>query len=517
LQQRIARYISITVGLSLIVSAVALVLLRHRFLSHAMEESARTYTELLALPVASEVETFRSAGHGRLIPMVNRWIRLNPDATRLWVVHVDGGVYLEASRSFVQTYAEWERAPRLDDPWLREAILGIEVSSRRVKVPRIGAVFRVVAPVVEELGRRRVSVVVEFSYDRVNNELLAMIGVLALVLGASVLAAQRVAVVLAGSITRSLERLLSGVRRAQEGRVDERVEVGSNDEIQVLADAFNAMADQQQQTIERLREANRELESLDQAKADLLANVSHELRTPLTALRGYLELLAGGELGEMTDRAARAVEVCQQNLRRLSSRIEELFQVSNIDQGARAEYLRKPIHLGQLLHGIAETCLPRMQERQLVCTLNLEPELPPVSGDWEQLERAFLNIVDNAVKFSTKGGSIRLSAEAEQHEGRDGVLVRVADSGVGIPQDQLVRIFDRFYQVDPSVRRRYGGMGLGLSFVRSIVEAHEGVVWVESEKGLGATFLVWLPWHEGGTPPPPSEESVERDGDEPGS
>jgi signal transduction histidine kinase len=102
-------------------------------------------------------------------------------------------------------------------------------------------------------------------------------------------------------------------------------------------------------------------------------------------------------------------------------------------------------------------------------------------------------LLDNAVKFTPQGGTVLVTAEDCDHEGRAGILVRIQDSGVGIPPTELVRIFDRFYQVDPSSRRRFGGMGLGLSLVRSIVEAHLGAVWAESEEGVGSTFFVWLP------------------------
>ena len=125
--------------------------------------------------------------------------------------------------------------------------------------------------------------------------------------------------------------------------------------------------------------------------------------------------------------------------------------------------------------------------------LQVQPDLQALEANPEQIERVFLNLLDNAVKFTPQGGTVLVFAEACDHEQRQGVLVRVQDSGVGIPPTELIRIFDRFYQVDPSSRRRFGGMGLGLSLVRSIVESHLGAVWAESEEGVGSTFFVWLP------------------------
>ena len=125
--------------------------------------------------------------------------------------------------------------------------------------------------------------------------------------------------------------------------------------------------------------------------------------------------------------------------------------------------------------------------------LQVQPDLQAVEANPEQVEQVFLNLLDNAVKFTPHGGTVLVIAETCDHEQRKGVLVRIQDSGVGIPTTELIRIFDRFYQVDPSSRRRFGGMGLGLSLVHSIVEAHRGAVWAESEEGVGSVFFVWLP------------------------
>jgi len=497
LQHRIARHIAFAVVVSLVVSAVVLVVVRHRSMSRSMEESARTYTELVCLPVANEVETFRSAGHGRLIPQVRRWLRLNSDIIRLQVVHVGGDIYLKADRDSIETFAEWQHPPRIDDPELLEEIQGMDVKARRISPAGLASVYRVVAPVEEELGRRRVSVVAYFSYANLTSELMQMLGVVGVLLIVSLLLANRVSVALAATITRNLERLHAGVRRLQEGHLDERVRVLSGDEIQELAEAFNAMADAQLETIASLREANRELASLDQAKADLLANVSHELKTPLTALRGYLELLASGDLGELPADAIHAIEVCQKNMSRLGIRIEELVQLSDLESRRSTDAALEPVGIGGLLDGSLETLMPRIREKGLTCTLNLATDLPEVRANAEHLERVLLNVLDNAVKFTAPWGTIRVSAEPHLHNDRSGVLVRVADTGVGIPKREVLRIFDRFHQVDHSVRRRYGGMGLGLSLVRNIVEAHRGVVWAESESGRGATFFIWLPLRTG--------------------
>jgi signal transduction histidine kinase len=185
--------------------------------------------------------------------------------------------------------------------------------------------------------------------------------------------------------------------------------------------------------------------------------------------------------------------VCQRNVLRLALRIEELVQLSQLEQREWEELTMETVSLDRVLHTAVETLELRYADRGIGCRLDIAPGLPPMWASPDQIERVFLNLLDNAAKFTERGGSVGVSVERDDRDGREGVLVRVADTGVGIAAEEQLRIFDRFYQVDPSVRRRYGGMGLGLSLVRAIVEAHHGVVWVDSEVGHGSTFSVWLP------------------------
>lgn len=492
LQTRVARHIAFAVVVSLVASALALTWVRQISIRRAMEESARTYASLITLQVVDAARMFQTTGRHILRQRLDRFLSMNPDVIRLEVVDVDGLIIMRADRSGVETFAEDDAMPVVDAELL-DAVRGLETVATRIGTPDDGRTYRVVAPAVEEWGRHSYSLVAVFSYRGLDRQITHSLWLVLAMLLIGLVLANRVSVVLARTITRNVGRLQEGVQRIQEGHLDERVEVDSGDEIQELAEAFNTMADKLLQTIERLREANRELEKLDQAKVDLVANVSHELKTPLTALRGYLELLAQGDLGELGASAERAVEVCQRNVRRLSLRIEELVQLSQLEKRGFDQLTMEMVRIDQLLHSAVETLEPRFSDRGVVCTLNLATDLPMIWGSPEQIERIFLNLLDNASKFTSEGGFVRVAAEPFVRDRKEGVLVRVADTGVGIPANELLRIFDRFYQVDPSARRRYGGMGLGLSLVRAIIEAHRGRVWVESEVDRGSTFFVWLP------------------------
>jgi len=493
LQTRIARHIAFAVVMSLVFSALVLVVFRHRSVRQNMEQSARTYASLVSKPLEALAGFLGSSGRGILDQQVAVLRELNQDVSRLEIVDVRGEVVLRAEGGAVNVYGDGADPPTITDSEILRAISRLESTAVRVTEPDGTHVYRVVAPVVQQWGGHMYSLVSTFSYERVDRQFRSSLWLSALIIVVGLALTHRVSVTLAGGITREVDRLREGVQRIQEGDLDERVSVSSRDEIEELAEAFNAMAAELQSTIHRLREANRELETLDQTKADLVANVSHELKTPLTALRGYLELMTDGGLGEIPDEVQRAVMVCRKNVQRLSLRVEELVQLSHLERFTSLDATREEVALPSILGGIADTFRPRLEENRIDLALRLDRDLPVLESNTEQIERVFLNIMDNAVKFTPEGGTVLIVAEEHAHDERDGVRVTVRDSGVGIPSAALVRIFDRFHQVDPSSRRRFGGMGLGLSLVRSIVEAHRGAVWAESEEGIGSTFFVWLP------------------------
>ncbi len=499
LQRRIVRYIVFAVVVSLGASAGVLVISKQRSLIRSMEDSATMFSAMMSLPLAEDVAVYRDTGHHLLQQQVARLARLNRDLVRIRVVDVRGKLAMDAiigeDDITVRVYPSGE-APRMTDGSIPiEAVEGVEVVAGPIRTSAGRRLFRVVAPAVEEWGRHTYSLVADFSYARINTELIRTALVTFFFIGVGLVIAYAVSVLLARTITQNIEKLHEGVQRMAANRLGERVSLDSEDEIQDLADSFNAMADRLHASIAALQEAYTRLESLDQAKRNLLANVSHELKTPLTAIRGYVELLAEGKLAELTPQGVRAMEVCQKNVLRLSMRVEELVELARLDREDMLVVMR-PLEIASMLEGIVETVWPRLEEKDQACSVSLQPGLPEVEGSQEHLERVFLNLVDNAIKFTPSGGFITISAEVAGRGGRTGVQVCVADTGVGIPEDELPSIFDRFFQVDQSSRRRFGGMGLGLALAHRAVELHHGEIWVQSRVGEGSSFFVWLPVKE---------------------
>ena len=250
---------------------------------------------------------------------------------------------------------------------------------------------------------------------------------------------------------------------------------------------------------EDLRHAYSELKQLDSMKGNFLANISHELRTPLAPIVGYVEMLISGRPGPLTDRQRSHLQVIEQAVHRLQGLIEDLLAFVQMDQG---ELLIQPrrFAIGPLLEERAQAILPRATDRGVMVGIDMPPDLPDVLVDPKQISRALLLMLDNAVKFTPQGGHISVGAKASispddaEPAWRYGyVEVGISDTGIGIPADKIARIFDKFYQVDASATRSYGGTGLGLSLVKQIMDAHDTRVEVESTLGIGSTFRFRLP------------------------
>ncbi|MBN1976434.1 MAG: GAF domain-containing protein [Anaerolineae bacterium] len=235
-----------------------------------------------------------------------------------------------------------------------------------------------------------------------------------------------------------------------------------------------------------LVQAYNELQEIDSLRAQMVQNVSHELRTPLSLIKGYVELLIEGDLGQIIESQRAALQVIRERTASLSRLIHNLMML----QAIPSEMLTlAPISLAEVVRRVLTEFHNSAKKAGVTFQEDLPEDLPLTLGDQERLELVLGHLLENAIKFSLNGGTVTLRAWAD--EGM--VRVSIIDEGIGISPDQLGRIFERFYQVDGSAKRRFGGMGIGLALVWEIVEAHNGDVQVESEPGKGSTFTVSLP------------------------
>jgi len=238
-----------------------------------------------------------------------------------------------------------------------------------------------------------------------------------------------------------------------------------------------------------LAQVNEELRRLDELKSEFLAMVSHELRTPLTAIVGYSRLLLRQVHGALAPKQVEYQEAIYRSAQRLTDLINDLLDVSRLE-AARIELHPRPTDARQIVDQVMAVVRVAAQAKQIRVVNEVETSLPPVEADPTRLHQILVNLVGNAIKFTPAGGAVRVRAARQG----DQVWIAVEDTGVGIPREELARIWDPFYQVESPMRRRHGGSGLGLAIVRRLVELHGGLVRAESEgENRGSRFSFTLP------------------------
>jgi two-component system, OmpR family, phosphate regulon sensor histidine kinase PhoR len=230
-----------------------------------------------------------------------------------------------------------------------------------------------------------------------------------------------------------------------------------------------------------------ELRRLERVRQDFVANVSHEFKTPLTAIRGFAETLLGGALEDVEHRS-RFVEIIQDHAERLTRLTDDLLKLSTIEAG-KMDLEFRTVKPADLLKMCADTASFAAKKKQQTIKVESARDLPAIHGDSGRLRDVLQNLLDNAVQYTPAGGHIIASAAKDGAE----IIFTVADNGIGIPQAEQERIFERFYRVDEGRSREAGGTGLGLSIARHIAEAHGGRIWVESAIGVGSRFHFSLP------------------------
>lgn len=240
-----------------------------------------------------------------------------------------------------------------------------------------------------------------------------------------------------------------------------------------------------------------ELRRLEKIRKDFVANVSHELRTPLTSIKGYVEALLDGGKDDPA-MTTQFLDIILKQSDRLNLILEDLLQLSKIESG-QVLFKREPLQLSSLIERAVATLKPLADKKGHNLTTRLAPALPLIDGDEGRLVQVLTNLIDNAVKYTPENG--RITVEAQLAQAAPGepacehqmVELAVTDSGIGVPEQDRPRVFERFYRVDKARSRELGGTGLGLAIVKHIAEGHGGQVWVEGNQPQGSRFIVRLP------------------------
>jgi len=229
------------------------------------------------------------------------------------------------------------------------------------------------------------------------------------------------------------------------------------------------------------------LKKLERIRTDFVANVTHEIRTPLTAVIGYLETLQSGAL-ENTEDARRFIDIILKQARRLNRLVEDLMTISKIELG-EIHFRFEDVSLPDVIAGVLPLVEAKAQAKKIRIENGLPEKTPPVSADRDRLSQVFVNVLDNAVKFTPESG--RVTIDAEEKDGY--VVATIEDTGAGIPREEIQRLGERFYRVDKTRSRELGGTGLGLSIVKHLMLAHGGKMEIESQLGRGTKVSLFFP------------------------
>ena len=311
---------------------------------------------------------------------------------------------------------------------------------------------------------------------------------------AAFLPAMILAAFLARYVSSKLASIIDYAGKLARGDFNARLQKGGRDELGVLTEQLNETGEKLQAMFEQLQREHTELEKLERVRKDFVINVSHELRTPLASIQGYTETLLEGAIDDPKHNV-RFLTIIRQNAERLGRLTADLMTLSRLELKSTrfqfASYLA-----GELLTNCCDSMQPIAEKKQVEIIAQPGPAGTEVFCDSEAVHQVMSNLLDNAIKYTPGHGQIVVGCRPGQKAGQDVVEFYVRDTGIGIPVEDLPRLFERFYRVDKARSRQMGGTGLGLAIVKHLVRAMGGDVRVESTLGQGSTFSFTLPVHD---------------------
>jgi len=265
----------------------------------------------------------------------------------------------------------------------------------------------------------------------------------------------------------------------------------SLDNARLYEESYRARQDSDQKVIDRTKElatALKKVENISKTKSEFISAVSHELRTPLTSIKGYAAILIAGKLGDVPEKVKERLIKINHHSDNLVKLINDLLDISRIESG-KVEMSFSMCTLSSIVENTRDLLTPQMREKNINWSSEISPDTPETLMDKSQIERVFINLIGNAIKFTPEQGTISVAAAVE----KESIVATVSDTGIGINEDDLLRLFDEFYRVDNKINQNVKGTGLGLALAKKIVEAHAGKLWVTSKVGEGTTFHFTIP------------------------
>jgi signal transduction histidine kinase len=438
-----------------------------------LEAEARQFALVATPGVAQSYDNYFESGYFKFRQLVIDLLARSEDVTAVLVCDVEGHVRFDSRHLEAPADAPGE-PPAIDSERL-QAVRRVQPSELHPGV-RGGPWLEIVVPYLEDWGRHRLSVIYHVSDARLERQFRRSVWVAVQLVALSAVVVAALGHVLSRGLTRPLGALTRGVQQVARGHYDERLEIKTGDELQLVAEAFNDMAERLRQTIGEMERRNEELERFSYT-------VSHDLRTPLVTVSGFLGLLDTDLREGRTEHARQDIE----RIRRAADTMDRLLrEILDLSRVGRVTSPPEDVSLRSLAEEAQQSVAGRLTAARAIFIV--EPELPVLWGDRARLQEVVRNLVDNAAKFM--GGQPHPEIVVGARPGPKGPVWFVRDNGVGIDPKHHQRVFGLFERLDPSV----DGTGIGLALVKRIIEVHGGQVWVESQgRGRGTSVCVSLP------------------------
>jgi len=445
----------------------------------ASEVAERTYVETLRRELVEKAHMIASLTHD------SKQLKLASQlaATRVTLVARDGRVL-----------ADSEADPaKMENHGYRQELLAAfrgETGSVIRRSPTMGVDFLYVAVPVET-GALRLAVPLSAIAQQVNAIRKQVLLSTALAFIPSVFLAG----LFARHVSKRLAKIIAFASRLARGDFQARLDKTGPDELGTLSKQLNDTGQKLQHMFEELEREHAELDRLERVRRDFVVNVSHELRTPLASIQGYTETLLDGALDDPKINV-RFLQIIRQNAERLGRLTADLLTLSRIEMKTQ-KFQFAHYYINALIGQHADSMRPIADKKRITLAIEPAPPETEIFCDSEAMHQIVTNLLDNAIKYTPEGGRVTIGARPADNAA---VLVHVRDTGIGIPAEDLPRLFERFYRVDKARSRDLGGTGLGLAIVKHLVKSQGGEVSVESVPNQGTTFAFTVPVEDIGLP-----------------
>ena len=322
-----------------------------------------------------------------------------------------------------------------------------------------------------------------------------------------ILVASIISIFLVARIVGPIHELTAGAREIGSGNLDYKININSKNEIGNLASSFTQMSEDLKQSRTKLKEysegleekvkertyelsvANKDLKQLDNTKTEFMSIASHQLRTPLTIIKGYVSLVLDGTLGAISKPVKESLGKAAFSTNQLIKLVNELLNLSRMEAG-KIEYRMIPNNLSFIIRGVMDELKPEAQQKKITLKFESKENVGQFIFDGDKMREVIINLIHNAVKYS-QSGDILIHQEIIARDGKEFIRISVKDSGIGIAKEDILRLFTKFVRSAQAKEIDLNGLGLGLFFVKKVVEDHGGKAWAESEGlGKGSTFFV---------------------------